>query len=159
MADPTLVITFGDDEFPLSHVTAQEVIRVKEWIGCRNRRDWYSLISDEDPAAIVAALVIARRRKGIDADFATADFDLDAIEAKFVDDRGAEVEPVLVMNEDGSPKLGSDGAVIPVLGSDGKPQWRDVVEGTVVPFGDSASRTTSATPLPPGSSSASGTGA
>lgn len=159
MADPSLIITFGEDEFPLSHVTAQEVIKVKTWTGVRNRRAWYQAISDEEPEALVAALVIARLRKNIPADFATADYDLDEIQAKFIDDAGREVEPVLLLKDDGSPKLDDDGAVIPVLGSDGKPQWREVTSGNVVPFGSSESRTTSDTPMTPGSSSASASGA
>lgn len=159
MADPTLIITFGEDEFPLAHVTAQEVMKVKAWTGCRNRRDWYNAISEEEPGALIAALVIARQRKNIPADFATADYDLDEIQAKFLDDAGREVEPVLVENPDGSPKLDADGAVIPVLAADGKPQWREVTTGTVVPFGTTDSAATSDTPPMPGSTSVSASGA
>jgi hypothetical protein len=159
MADPTLIITFGADEFPLAHVTAQEVIKAKAWGGYRNRRMWFTAISDEEPEALLAALVVAKQRKGENVDFASADFDLDAIEAKFIDDAGREVEPVLVLNADGSPKLDEDGGVIPVLGEDGKPKWRDAA-GQVIPFsGGAASMTTSDTPPQPGSSSASATGA
>lgn len=159
MADPTLIITFGSDEFPLAHVTAQEVIKAKTWTGCRNRRAWFAAISDEEPEAIIAALVIAKQRKGEQADFSTADIDLDEINAKFIDDRGREVEPVLVENADGSPKLDKDGDVIPVLGADGRPTWRDVSDGQVIPFsGTSELKTTSDTPPTPGSSSVSATG-
>lgn len=158
MADPTLIIKFGADEFPLSHVSAQEVIKAKTWTGCRNRRAWFTAISDEEPEALLAALVIAKQRKGEECDFAAADFDLDEIDAKFIDDAGREVEPVLVTNPDGSPKLDADGGVIPVLGADGKPQWRDVA-GNVVPFGTSESKMISDTPTTPGPSSVSASGA
>lgn len=158
MADPTLIITFGADEFPLAHVSAQEVIKAKTWGGYRNRRAWFTAISEEEPEALLAALVIAKQRKGEPCDFATADYDLDKIEAKFIDDAGREVEPVLVLASDGSPKLDADGAVIPVLGEDGRPKWRDVA-GQVIPFSGAAeSRTTSDTPTQPGSSGASATG-
>jgi hypothetical protein len=158
MADPTLIITFGADEFPLSHVSAQEVIKAKMWTGCRNRRAWFNAIGDEEPEALLAALVIAKQRKGEPVDYATVDFDLDGIDAKFIDDGGREVEPVFMTDSEGAVMKDSSGAPIAVTDKNGKPQWRDVATGTVIPFGISESKTTSITPLTPGSSSVSAGG-
>lgn len=158
MAEPVVHIDFGGVVFPLSGLTANEVIKAKEWTGCRNRRDWFIAIGDEDPVAMKAALVIAKQRKGENVDFATADFDFDDIEAYFVDDQGRKVEPVFELNDDGSVKTDPDGDPIPKVGENGKPVWRDIQSGNVIPFGPSGSRTTSDTPPTPGSSSASATG-
>lgn len=138
MADPKMVITFGADEFDMSDVSMQEMSQVKKWIGCRNRRDWFTLIGDEDPDAMIAALTIARRKNGEQVEFADADFGIGEVSAKFVDETGREVEPVLTVADDGTVVTGPDGLPIPVTDRQGKQQWRDVTTGDVIPFGISA---------------------
>lgn len=134
MADPTIVITFGTEEFPLAHVTAQEVIKVKTWTGLKNRREWFGAIGEEDPAALVAALVIAKQRKGDSIRFTDADFDFDDLDAKFIDESGRQVEPVMETNDDGSVKTDADGVPVRTVDADGKQMWRDVESSDVVPF-------------------------
>lgn len=134
MSDPVAVITFGDEEFSLAHVSAQEVIKVKAWTGCKNRQEWFTAITEEDPEALVAALVLAKQRKGETVRFADADFDFDDLDVKFVDDQGREVEPINQTNDDGSLKLDAQGRPLPSLDKDGKQQWRDVTSGEVIPF-------------------------
>lgn len=138
MADPTLVITIGEEEFPLAHVTAQEVLKVKAWTGFRNRKEWFTAITDEDPEALIAALVIAKQRKGDDVRFSDADFDFDDLDGKFLDDTGRQVEPVLKQAKDGTLILDDDGKPIPVTDKNGQQQWRDVESGEVLPFVKSA---------------------
>jgi hypothetical protein len=157
MAQPVLHIGFGDGtEFALARLSAQEVIKAKTWIGCRNMADWFNQISEGEPEALLAAMVIAKQRKGENVDYATADFCYDDLSARFVDDAGREVEPVFEENPDGTTKL-VDGRPVPKFDGKGEPMWRDT-SGNVVPFGTSGSRTTSDTPLTPGSSSGSATG-
>jgi hypothetical protein len=158
MADPKIVITLGDEEFSLAGASAQEVLKVKTWTGYRNRRAWFDGITDEQPEALLAALCIAKQRKGEQVDYYAVDIDLDTLEGKFIDDQGREVEPVLELKDDGTLKTDKDGDPIPVTDKDGKPQWRDVVSGDVIPFGISESKTTSTTPLKRGSSSVSAGG-
>lgn len=134
MADPSVLISFGTEEFSLAHVSAQEVIKVKAWTGFKNRKEWFTAITDEDPQALVAALMIVKQRKGEDIRFSDADFDMDDLSAKFVDDQGREVEPVLKTAKDGTLILDDKGAVIPITDKAGKQQWRDVTSGDVIPF-------------------------
>lgn len=134
MADPTMVISFGDEEFRLAGLKASEMLKVKAWTGCKNRQEWFTAISDEDPEALLAALVIAKQRKGENLRFSDADFEFDDLDGKFVDDQGREVEPVLELNDDGSMKKDDAGAPIPAKDEHGHPQWRAVESGEVLPF-------------------------
>ena len=146
MADPTLIVSIGAVEFPLAHVSAQEVIKAKQWTGCANRRDWFTAIVNEEPEALLAALVIAKQRAGETVTYSPdVDFNYDDVSAKFVDDQGREVEPVLELKPDGTVRLDDAGKPIPVLDEHGEQQWRDVKTGDVTPFGDLASKKTSAT--------------
>lgn len=138
MADPTIVISFGDEEFPLAHISAQEVIKVKSWTGLKNRKEWFSAMTEEDPEALVAALVIAKQRKGESIRFANTDFDFDDLDVKFVDDHGVVVEPVMETNEDGTVKTNETGQPIPSVDKDGHQQWRNVESGVVIPFDQTA---------------------
>lgn len=159
MAQPVLHIGFGDGtEFALARLSAQEVIKAKTWIGCRSMADWFNQIAEGEPEAMLAAMVIARQRKGEQVDYATADFFYDDLSARFFDEAGREVEPVFEENDDGSTKMDDAGRPVPKFDGKGEPMWRDVTSGVVVPFGTSGSKTTSDTPLTPGSPSESATG-
>lgn len=134
MADPTLVISFGDEEFRLAGLKAQEVMKVKAWTGFKNRKEWFTAISEEDPEALIAALVIVKQRKGENVRFADADFDFDDLDGKFLDEQGREVEPVMETNDDGSLRKDEKGDPIPVTDEHGAQQWRTVETGEVLPF-------------------------
>lgn len=156
MADPTLVVTVGGIDFPLSNPTVQEVREVKRWTGFASRPEWFSAVIREDADALLAAYVIAKRHAGEHVDYNdSTDFPV-GTEARFVDGAGREVELILELKDDGTVRLGPDGNAIPVLDGEGKQQWRDVSSGVVVPFERTA--TTSTTPQVPTSSGVTGTG-
>jgi hypothetical protein len=132
MPQPTLVFTLGEEDFTLSGVSAQEMMKVQAWTTYRNRKEWFTGLQQEDPAALLAAFVLVKQRKGENVRFSDADFDLDSLAAKFVDETGREMEPVVEKNKDGTVKLDKDGAPIPVF-RDGKAEWVYVDTGDPVP--------------------------
>lgn len=134
MAAPKLVVSFGDEEFALAHVTAQEVIKVKQLTGLKNRREWYVGIAEEDPEALLAALVVAKQRKGETVRFSDANFDFDDLAVKFRDEQGREVTPIMETKDDGSLALDGDGRPLPSLDEEGNQRWRDAESGEPVPF-------------------------
>lgn len=154
MSSPTLVITIGDEEFKMSPPTVQEVIQVEEWTGFSSWPVWDIAIRAQNARALLAAYGIVKRRKGEPFDFATAGQDLPAsVVGKYVTDTGREVDIVMQTNADGSVIHDKDGNALAVLDSDGKPQWRDVESGAVVPFGETAGEPTSPSTEPEPSSS------
>ena len=126
--EPTLVVVLGDEEFPMAGVTVQEMYRVTSTTSYKNRQAWFAGIRNDEPEALIAAYMLAKSRKGETVRFADADFDMDDLSAKLVDESGREVEPVLEKNPDGSLKFtknddGSQGDPIPVLDGQGRAQW------------------------------------
>ena len=162
--EPTLVVTLGDVEFPMSGVTLQEMYKVTSTTRYKNKREWFAAIQDDEPEALIAAYVMAKARAGETVRFNDANFDLDDMAAKLVDETGREVEPVLEKNPDGSLKFtenddGSQGTPIPVLDGQGQPQWVYSDTGEPVRPTSAAEPPTSVTPPMPGppSESVSGT--
>lgn len=133
MADPSVLLTFADEQFTLAHISVQEMMKVKGWTPYKNRREWFTAIGNEDPEALLAAYVLTKQRKGEDVRFSEVDFDLDTLGAKFVDDDGREVEPVVEKLKDGTVKTDKDGAPIPVLDKSGRPKWTYADTGEPVP--------------------------
>lgn len=133
MADPVVLIGFGDEEFALAHVTVQEMAKVKSWTAFRNRNVWFDAIRDEDPDALIAAYVLVKQRKGESVRFSEVDFDLDSLTAKLVDETGSEIEPVLERNADGSIKTDAKGQPVPALDAQGRVQWVYTSNGAPVP--------------------------
>lgn len=158
--DPVLVVTVGGEDFRLENPSVQDVRDVKHWTGGEfaSKQAWFSAIIREDADALLAAYVIAKRRKGVQVTWEdvtkSQSFSAD-IEAKFVDgDR--EVEAVVERNDDDSPKVDARGNLIPVLDAEGRQTWRDVTSGQVIPFGKTDQ--TSGTGPTPSSSGVTGTG-
>lgn len=158
MADPVLRITHGDDSFDLRGLTAQEMAKVKTETGFRNRQEFFDAITDEDPAAILAAFLLARIRKGEKPRWDDIDVNLDDVIAGFYDDTGRQVEPVIQTDDDGRPVL-RDGVPVGERDEQGNLKWRYVDSGDPVPPTGSAETTSSPDTTPkPGESSASGSG-
>jgi len=150
-----IVVEVGGETLALSTPTVQEVREVKRWTGFASKGDWFSAIIREDADALLAAYVIAKRRKGERADYDDAtDFPADTT-AKWTDGGGREVRPILEENPDGTLKLDPRGNVIPVLDEEGNQKWRDAESGNVIPFEKPTKATTPQTPTPSG---ATGTG-
>lgn len=138
MADPTLVLTLGDETFELLHLSAQEMLKVKGWTGFKNRQEWFAAMLEEDPEALLAGLVLSKQRKGEPIRFSEADFDLDTLDAAFINEHGQKVEPVLQTDDAGTVVLDAAGKPIPVLDERGAQQWRDVESGEITSFGQTA---------------------
>lgn len=124
MADPVVLVTLGGEDLLLSHITLQEVLKVKSCTGYATKREWFAALYREEPEAQAAALIVAKARKGETARFADVDFDTDTYEARFVDEATRQpVEPLMEKNDDGTLKLDDDGTPIAVLDKAGVAQW------------------------------------
>lgn len=126
--EPTLIVTLGDVDFSMAGVTAQEMYKVVGTTRYKNKREWFTALENDEPEALIAAYIMAKARKGESVRFADANFNLDDMSARLVDDSGREVRPVLEVDADGSIKYtvnpdGTQGRPIPVLDGQGDPQW------------------------------------
>lgn len=153
-----LQVTLGDEQFTLAHISVQDMVKVKSWTGLKNRDEWAAAIGEEDPEALIAAYVLAKQRKGENLRFTDADFDLDSLEAAWVDDTGRRVEPLFEKNPDGSYRLNDKRLPIPVLDKTGAATWVFTDTGDPVPPTTVDSEPTSPTPVKPGNSSESDSG-
>lgn len=114
----------GGEDLLLSHITLQEVLKVKAWTGYATKREWFAALYREEPEAQAAALMIVKTRKGEKVRFDDVDFDTDTYESRFVDEASLRtVEMLTEKNDDGTLRLDADGDLIPVLDRAGRAQW------------------------------------
>lgn len=134
MATPIVVISFGEDKFRLAGLKASEMMRVKSWTGYKSRNEWFGAIAEEDVEALIAALLIVKKRKGESVRWDDGDFDYDELDGKFFDEHDQEVEPAFVKNEDDSLKRDSAGRPVPLTDEKGEQVWNVLTTGEPVPF-------------------------
>lgn len=159
--EPTLVVVLGDQTFPMTNVSVQEMYKVAGMTRYKNRQEWFEGIRNEEPEAQIAAYMIMKARAGQQVRFNEVDFDSD-VQFKLTDDTGQEIEPVFQKNDDGSLKFRQDAegkqVPIPVLDGRGEPQFIYTTTGQPVPTEAAPEPPTSATPAQPGEPSESASG-
>jgi hypothetical protein len=131
---PVIRLKFGEDTFDVVKLMASEVSKIQLWTGFGSKREWISQLGEENIDAFRAGYTLMLQRRGENVKFSEVDFDTDTLEAQSVDGRnGREIEPVLVLDEDGDPKLNGKGEPIPVRDERGDVTWRYTDDGSAVP--------------------------
>ena len=126
-------LTFGDDVFDVVGLMASEVAKISLWTGLASKRAWISALGDEDIEALRAGKALMLQRRGEDVRFSDVDFDTDTVTVAMADGvTGREIDPVLVLDDDGEPKLDKKGRPSFVQ-VDGRDAWRFTDDGSPVP--------------------------
>lgn len=145
MAQPKMVVRLGEVQWDFADVRAQEMLKVCSWTPYKNRGEWFAAIIREEPAAIIAAVLLTKQRRGENATFDEVDINLDDTEAWFVSPTGIRIQPSFEKKADGTLRLTKDGAPVPVLDVAGDQVWTDVETGDAVPLGEPSETSSSTT--------------
>lgn len=136
---PVIRLKFGEDTFDVVKLMASEVSKIQMWTGLGSKREWISAIGREDIDAFRAGFTLMKQRAGEDVRFSEVDFDTDEMEAVMIHPpTGREIEPVLVVDDDGAPLLNDKGQPQVQKDQAGADCWRFVDDESPVPPTDEA---------------------
>jgi hypothetical protein len=126
-------LTFGEETFDVVKLMASEVAKIRTWTSLASKRAWVEALGAEDIDAFRAGYTLMKQRAGEDIRFSDADFDTDEMSVTMIDGaNGREVEPNLVLDEDGDPVL--DAKDRPqFVQVDGVDSWLYSDDGSAVP--------------------------
>jgi len=125
-------LTFGEETFDVVKLMASEVAKISAWTGLGSKRAWVQALGEENIDAFRAGYTLMKQRAGEDIRFSDADFDTDLMSVIMVDVDGREIEPDLVLDDDGDPVVGPKGRPVFVQ-RDGQDAWRYADDKSPVP--------------------------